>query len=83
MGRRRLRFWSEVAAGTMFLLIAMLTLVSPEWIEIVFGADPDAGSGWAELVILAVAGCVAVTFAVLAIRERRSTRQISQAAADR
>ena len=42
--RTRLRFWIEVALGLTSGLLLLLTLVTREWIELLFGVDPDGGS---------------------------------------
>lgn len=55
----RRRYWIESGAAVLALLLLLVTLVSREWIEIVFGVDPDGGSGaleWAIVVGLAVVG---------------------------
>jgi hypothetical protein len=46
-----------------------LTLVLPDWIEVVFGADPDQYSGSLESVITAVLGLTTVIAGALARRE--------------
>lgn len=56
--KRKLRtiFWWEavgaVASGVLFIV----TLINREWIEVMFGVEPDGGNGtmeWAVVVILA------------------------------
>jgi hypothetical protein len=42
------------------VILAVLTVVYPRWIELVTGADPDAGSGAVEAMI--VLACVLVAF---------------------
>ena len=65
----RKRFWFEVIVGGTGLVLFIVTLISREWIEIVFGVDPDGGSGALELVIsVALLGIAATSF-VLARRE--------------
>ena len=69
MGRARIRFWIEVALAVITAGLAILTLVTREWIELFFGVDPDAGSGaleWAIVIALAVA---TVAFSLMARAE--------------
>ena len=67
----RKRFWLELSCGVLGAFLFLLTLITREWIELIFRVDPDRGSGaveWAiALTLLAVA---AVSFA-LAHREWR------------
>lgn len=53
--RRRIRF--QVAAAVGSVVLGLLTLVTREWIEVVFGVDLDRGQGWLEWLV--VAGCAA------------------------
>jgi hypothetical protein len=70
----RRRFWIEAGLGTASFALLVLTLVWHDWIETVFGADPDQGSGFAEWLIVAILALVAVTFAVLARIDFRRLR---------
>ncbi len=66
MGHARIRFWIEVTLAVVAAGLALLTLITREWIEAIFGVDPDGGSGaleWAIVVGMAVA---AVAFAFVA-----------------
>ena len=56
-----------------------LALISPEWIEAVFGIDPDNGSGVAEWVVVGTCALVAVTCSLPARVEWRR-RQATDAA---
>jgi hypothetical protein len=73
----RLRFWFEVAlaVGTWFLLA--LTLAAPDWIEVVFGVDPDAGSGALEWLIVAAMALSSVALTLVARAELRSSHASS------
>ena len=53
----RRRFWIEVGTASVTLLVLVLTVTHRDWIEVVIGIDPDAGSGaleWAVWVSLAL-----------------------------
>lgn len=74
MGKLSERFKIYMGLGGASLILALLTLVWHDWIEIVFRIDPDGGSGaleWLIVVVLAAAGLV---FAVLAQIEWRRLR---------
>jgi hypothetical protein len=67
----RLRFWVQAGLSALSGSLFVLTWLLPDWIEAVFGVDPDRHSGaleWAIAVALLVT-CVAST--VLAGRESR------------
>lgn len=63
--RLRRRFWLEMGLALLSGLIIVATGLDPEWIEDVFGIDPDARSGLLELslVIAAVIGLVGLLLA--------------------
>jgi hypothetical protein len=46
-GLRR-RFWFESVLGSITGVLAVVTIFWHDWIETIFGADPDKGSGSAE-----------------------------------
>jgi hypothetical protein len=72
MGRRvRNRFWVEIALTLFTAGLFVLTLVEREWIELVFGVEPDRGSGSLEWAIVAVLLVVTMLFAWLARAEWR------------
>jgi hypothetical protein len=67
----RKRFWLEAGCGALGGSLFVLTLISKEWIEEIFGVDPDRGSGALEWAIsLGLLGVAVVSFA-LARRELR------------
>jgi len=73
--RRRLR--AEVALAVASLVLGLLALVWPEWIEAVFRIDPDAGSGALEWAIAGVLLLLAAGAAVAARSDLRAIRAAS------
>ena len=67
--RSRRRFWIEMGLAGLSAAFFTLTLVLPDWIEAVFGVDPDRHSGLLEWVLTAVFGVMAVFAVVFARRE--------------
>lgn len=73
--RVRTRFFVETALATLTTIFFVLTLVTREWIEVVFGVDSDGGDGSLEWAIVGVLFAVSVIFSVMARIEwrRRAT----------
>jgi hypothetical protein len=67
--RRRLRV--EVAIGILAAALAVLTLVSREWIEVLSGWDPDGGDGSLEWLVVICLATVAAVAGLLAVLDRR------------
>jgi len=63
------RFWVELVAGAVSVVAVAVTSIWPQWIEAVFGADPDAGSGEAEWGLTVAFCAFAVVMFALARRE--------------
>jgi hypothetical protein len=70
----RRRFWVETALAATTAVLAAVTMVSREWIELVFGVDPDHGDGSLEWLIVAGALAACVLFSALARAEWRRAR---------
>ena len=73
----RRRFWFEVGGALVCAVLACATLITREWIELVFRFDPDAGSGLVEWGIVVVAVTLTAVFSFLA---RHDLREASTAA---
>jgi hypothetical protein len=72
----RRRFWPEAALAVTATVLALVTLVWRDWIEIGFGVDPDGGSGALEWTIVAGLLLLAVASGALARAELlRASRQ--------
>lgn len=70
-------FWIESALAAITASLAVLTLVWPNWIEGVFGYDPDHHNGSLETVIVIVCALAALLTGVLARRQSRITASVS------
>jgi len=69
--KTRLRFWVELVLAVLTAGLFVLTLVSRDWIEEVFGVEPDAGSGALEWGIVIALAAATVLFGWLARAEWR------------
>lgn len=71
----RRRFWLEGVLGLTTAVLALTTAVRPDWIELVVGAEPDAGDGSAERwMVLALAAVTVAMLAASRLEWRRATR---------
>jgi hypothetical protein len=64
-------FWTEVGLSAAAATLAVFTLITREWIEVLTGWDPDHGSGSLEWAIALALAVVALILAVLARVEYR------------
>jgi len=69
----------EYILAAVFVVLAVITLTTPQWIEIVFRVDPDRGSGALEWLIVAAFGLLAVVAAGLGTREALVRRRSAHA----
>jgi hypothetical protein len=67
LGNARIRFWIEIALAALEAGLALLTIFTREWIELLFGIDPDQGSGALEW---AIVGALFVASVALALAAR-------------
>jgi hypothetical protein len=68
------RFWVEAVLSGACLVLTVVTLISREWLELVFGVDPDHGSGALEWGLVVVLGVGAVVAGLLARADWRRVR---------
>jgi hypothetical protein len=61
----------ETALAVIFAAIFVATMFWPDWIELVFGADPDEGNGQFEWAIMAISGLLAIASIIAARMEWR------------
>jgi DMSO/TMAO reductase YedYZ heme-binding membrane subunit len=67
----RHRFWLESILGSITGVVAVVTLFWHDWIEAVFGVDPDKGNGSAEWLVVLILLILTVALAVGARLEWR------------
>jgi hypothetical protein len=67
----RRRFWIEAGLSALSAGLFVLTLIVPDWIEAVFGVDPDRHSGSLEWAIVGVLLVTTLVSSMLARREWR------------
>lgn len=69
--RLRTRTRIEAALTDVGVALFVLTLAFPEWIEVLTGLEPDAGSGSLELALAGAFLLLAILSGLLARRDRR------------
>ena len=71
----RTRFWVESILAIVTAAMFIVTLVSRDWIEEVFGVEPDAGNGSLEWLLVAVLLAISVlAFLAARVEWRRGVR---------
>jgi flagellin-like protein len=73
----RRRFWVEGALALVSAVLFAITLLWHDWIEIVFGVDPDEGNGLAEVITSAVFLAMTLVSAASSRFEWRRTAAVS------
>ena len=76
----RTRFRLEVALLVVAMMLLVVTLIWRDWIEIVFGVDPDASSGSREWLIVAACGATSLVLLFLSSREWRRSPRVERSA---
>lgn len=69
MSSRRLRMRIEVVFAVVFALLAIVTILDPQWMEQLFEFHPDHGSGEAEWGLTAMFGVASVLTWLMAGRD--------------
>jgi hypothetical protein len=72
-------FYIELLLGGAALVLALVTLVWNDWIELMFKVDPDAGNGSVEKAIVGVLIVAAIICGWLARAEWRRVGSAAQA----
>lgn len=67
----RRRFLIETALAVVGGLLGVLTLVTPDWVELVFHVEPDHGSGALEWALVIALVSASIVFGGLARAEWR------------
>jgi hypothetical protein len=62
----RRRFWVEITLGSLSLALLVLTLITREWIEVLFGVDSDGGSGTLEWTVVCALAAATTMLALIA-----------------
>lgn len=76
-------FWAEAALAFFTAFLAILTLVWRDWIEGVFGFDPDHHNGSFEWELVITCALLTLLFGALAGREwRKAPLKAASASAD-
>jgi len=70
----RWRFWLETVLAIVTSILFVITLVRNDWIEIVFGVDPDNNNGTFEWLLVGALVLVTITLFILASYEWRRAR---------
>ena len=70
----RWRFWLESGMAIVTGILFAITLVQRDWIEVVFGVDPDSHNGTLEWLIVGALLVATMTLFALASYEWRRAR---------
>lgn len=70
----RRRFWIETSLAAAAGVLAIVTVFWHDWVEAVFGINPDKGSGSAEWLAVIVVVIISMAMAIGARLEWRHVR---------
>jgi hypothetical protein len=70
----RARFWVESGLAVATALLFAVTAVTPDWVEVVFGFDPDQNSGLLEWATVLLAATALACIVLARIEWRRPAR---------
>ena len=76
----KIRVWLETGTAVFAGLLGILTVFWHDWIETVFGVDPDHGNGSAEWLVVLALAVVTVALAVGARHEWRRAHRVMRTA---
>jgi undecaprenyl pyrophosphate phosphatase UppP len=76
----RVRFWVESIFASVTGVLAAVTIFWHDWIEVVFGVNPDHGNGSAEWLVVLALAIATVALAVVARHEWRRARRVMRTA---
>ena len=74
------RVWVELVLGLMSAALLTLAILSPDWIELMFGFTPDAGNGTAEWGVALLWAAVSILMFGLAGRTWRKQLRLLRSA---
>ncbi|GAC1473283.1 MAG: hypothetical protein PVSMB7_27060 [Chloroflexota bacterium] len=69
-----MRFWIETALAAASSILLLVTLARRNWIETLFGVDPDTGNGALEWMITGTLLVITVALVYSARRQYRESR---------
>jgi len=72
------RFLAEAGGAALTAALLVLTLITRDWIELVFGIDPDHGNGAVEVALVVMAAIATCVLALLARRDWRRAQPATQ-----
>jgi len=70
------RILAEFLLSGACLALCAATIIYPQWIELIFGADPDGGSGDAEWGIVVALAATCLVFLLLGRFEMKRARRL-------